>query len=43
MMAMELGPKWGEIHEPVGIRSRFADPRLHSVAYRNPPDPASVV
>jgi hypothetical protein len=30
MMAMKLDPERGEIHEPIGVGSRFADPSLHS-------------
>jgi hypothetical protein len=37
MMAMKLDPERGEIHEPIGVGSRFADPSLHSSEYRNRP------
>ena len=30
MVAMKLYPERGEIHEPIGVSSRFADPSLHS-------------
>jgi hypothetical protein len=35
MMAMKLDAERGEIHEPIGVSSRFADPSLHSSEYRN--------
>jgi hypothetical protein len=43
MMAVELTPEWGEIHEPIGVASRSADPSLHLAEYRNAPIRPAIV